>query len=103
MKTLIIDCDGVLYPEYQFPLSKEVKAIEFQAYSSNISKENYQKISNETKKRGEVGLFNFILNLCNKKMNSYNIFCQKVANSLDYSNIKRNEELYNLLVKASKK
>ena len=76
MKTLIIDCDGVLYPEYQFPLSKEIKAIELQAYANNISKEQYQKISNETLKRGEKGLFNFILNLCNKKMNAYNIFCQ---------------------------
>ena len=103
MKTLIIDCDGVLYPEYQFPLSKEVKAIELQAYTNNISKEDYQKISNETIKRGEQGLFNFILNLCNKKMNTYNIFCKKVADSFDYADIKRNDELYNLLLKASKK
>ena len=103
MKTLIIDCDGVLYPEYQFPLSKEIKAIELQAYANNISKEQYQKISNETLKRGEKGLFNFILNLCNKKMNAYNIFCKKVADSFDYADIERNDELYNLLLKASKK
>ena len=25
MKTLIIDCDGVLYPEFQFPLFKVIK------------------------------------------------------------------------------
>ena len=103
MKTLIIDCDGVLYPEYQFPLSKEIKEIELQAYANNISKEQYQKISNETLKRGEKGLFNFILNLCNKKMNAYNIFCKKVADSFDYADIERNDELYNLLLKASKK
>ena len=79
MKTLIIDCDGVLYPEYQFPLSKEIKAIEEQACANNISKENYQKISNETLKRGEQGLYNFILNLCNKNMNSYTIIINKSA------------------------
>ena len=102
MKTLIIDCDGVLYPEYQFPLSKEIKAIEEQAYANNISKENYQKISNETLKRGEQGLYNFILNLCNKNMNSYNIFCKKIVDSIDCK-IERNDELYNLLLKGAKK
>ena len=39
MKTLIIDCDGVLYPESQFPLYKVIKAIEKKAFSNNISKE----------------------------------------------------------------
>ena len=103
MKTLIIDCDGVLYPESQFSLSKEVKAIENIAYSNNISKEQYNKISKETIKRGEQGLFNFIFNLVHKNMDSYNIFCKTLAESLDYSGIKRDEELFNLLVKASKK
>ena len=36
-------------------------------------------------------------------MDKYNEFCKKVADSLDYSNIKRNDELFNLLLKASKK
>ena len=103
MITLIIDCGGVLYPERQFPLSKEIEAIEKYAYSINISKEEYQRISKETINRGEQGLYNFILNLVHKKMNSYNQFCRKVNESLDYSNIKRNDELYNLLLKVSKK
>ena len=103
MKTLIIDCGGVLFPERQFPLSKEIEAIEKYAYSINISKEEYQRISKETINRGEQGLYNFILNLVHKKMNSYNQFCRKVNESLDYSNIKRNDELYDLLLKASKK
>ena len=102
-KTLIIDCDGVLYPEYQFPLRLEINAIEKLAYLYNISKEDYQRISKETYERGEQGLFNFVLNLFNKNMNSYNEFCKKLADSLDYSNIKRNDQLYNLLLKTSKK
>ena len=36
-------------------------------------------------------------------MNTYNIFCKKVADSFDYADIERNDELYNLLLKASKK
>ena len=103
MKTLIIDCDGVLYPESQFPLYIVTKAIEKKAYSNNITKEEYNKISKQTIERGEQGLFNFVLNLCNKNMDSYNNFCKSLVDSLDYSRIKRNDELYNLLIKASKK
>ena len=103
MKTLIIDCGGVLFPDKQFPLSKEIEAIEKYAYSINISKEEYQRISKETINKGEQGLFNFILNLVHKNMNLYNEFCKNVVESLDYSNIKRNDELYNLLLKVSKK
>ena len=103
MKTLIIDCDGVLYPESQFPLYYIIKAIENLSKSYNISKEEYNKISKETKERNEQGLFNFVLNLCHKNMDLYNNFCKKLADLMDYSNIKRNNELYNLLIKASKK
>ena len=35
-------------------------------------------------------------------MDLYNNFCKKLADSMDYSNIKRNDELYNLLIKAVK-
>ena len=103
MKTLIIDCGGVLFPDSQFSLSKEIEAIEKVAYSYNISKEQYNKISKETKERDEQGLYNFVLNLVHKDMNLYNEFCKKVVDSLDYSGIKRNEELFNLLVEARKK
>ena len=103
MKTLIIDCDGVLYPESQFPLFKVIKTIEKQVNSYDINKEEYDKISKETKERGELGLYNFILNLCHKNMDLYNDFCKKLVDSMDYSGIKRNDELYNLLIKASKK
>ena len=36
-------------------------------------------------------------------MDSYNNFCKTLVDSLDYSGIKINDELYNLLIKASKK
>ena len=36
-------------------------------------------------------------------MDSYNNFCKTLVDSLDYSRIKRNDELYNLLIQASKK
>ena len=103
METLIIDCDGVLYPESQLPIYVLIKAVEKQAYAQNISKEEYKKKSKETKEKGEQGLFNFVLNLCNKNMDLYNEFCKKVVNSMNYDHIKRNDELFNLLIQTSKK
>ena len=93
----------MLYPGWQLPISKEVKAIENHAYSINISKEEYKKISKETINRGEQGLYNFVLNLVHKNMDLFNEFCKKVTESIDYSNIKRDDELYSLLLKVSKK
>ena len=52
METLIIDCDGVLYPESQLPIYVLIKAVEKQAYAQNISKEEYKK--NQKKQRKKV-------------------------------------------------
>ena len=105
MKTLIIDCDGVLYPGYMFPLSKEINALKNQAKLNNITEQEYNQISNETKKRGEEGLYNFILNLCGKDMDKFNKFCSNMINSIsqEYKNIKRDDELFELLLKTGKK
>ena len=48
MKTLIIDCDGELYPEYQFPLSKEVKAIEKETVICTILNQSTGEIEPST-------------------------------------------------------
>ena len=103
MKTLIIDCDGVLYPGYLQPISVIVSAMEKEAFSRNITLEQYKKVSEETIKRGEDGMFNFILNLVGKDMNLFDKFCKNMIDSIDYSNITRDDELYELLLKVSKK
>ena len=103
MKTLIIDCDGVLYPEYLLPVSELAKAIKNQAISNNITPEQYNKISYETKKRGEEGIFNFVLNLVGKNKDLFDKMCMNTINSLDYSKIKRDDELFELLLKIGKK
>ncbi len=103
MKTLILDCDGVLYPESQFPIYYLTKAIEKYAYSINISKEEFKNISKQTLKRGEQGLFNFVLNLVHKNIDSFNEFCNNMIELCNYNEIKRDDELFALLLKASKK
>ena len=102
MKTLILDCDGVLYPEYLQPISMLVSAMKKQALSNKITIEQYNKISAETIKRGEDGMFNFILNLVGKNMNLFDKFCKNMIDSIDYNNIKRDDELYKLLLKVGK-
>ena len=104
MKALILDCDGVLYPEYQVPLSKILSIMKNLAfYSYNITPENYEKISKETIEKKEEGMFNFIFNLMGKNMDLFHKFCKKMINLTDYSNIKRDDELFELLLKTSKK
>jgi len=103
MKTLILDCDGVLYSEWNFPLFDFIDSMEKYAYSINISKEEYEKISKETMNRGEQGLYNVIFNLVNKDIDKFNKFCKNVIDTLDYKDMKRDDELYNLLIEASKK
>ena len=104
MKTLIIDCDGVLYPEYMLPIYKIATSIKKQALSNNITEQEYNNISKETKKRGEEGLYNLVLNLCGKNMDSYNNFCNNMINSMsvEFNKIKRDDELYELLLKTGK-
>ena len=102
MKTLIIDCDGVLYPGHSDPISQLIAAMKKIALSNNITQEQYDKISNETKKRGEEGMYNFLLNLVGKDMNLFNKFAKSMVDYIDYSKIKRDDELYELLLKINK-
>ena len=103
MKTLIIDCDGVLYPEKYLPIYKIVKALKDQATAFNITKEEYNKISSETKKRKEEGIFNLAMNLVGKDKALFDKLCYNMIESIDYSKIKRDDELFELLLKVGKK
>ena len=73
------------------------------APSYNITEEEFNKIHQETKQRGEEGFYNFILNLVHKDMNKYNELCTKIIEACYYGNIKRDDELLNLLKKVGTK
>ena len=103
MKTLIIDCDGVLFPESQFKKSDMGKFLQKEFSSSDSQIEKYKKIYKETRERKEKGFFNFIFNLFDKDMTLFDNFCFNMFNSCDYSKIKRDDELFELLLKAVKK
>ena len=103
MKTLIIDCDGVLFPESQFKKSDMGEFLQTEFSSNNILKEKYIKLYKEIIIRKGQGFFNFIFNLFDKDMTLFDKFCFNMFKSLDYSKIKRDDELFELLLKVGQK
>ncbi|MDR1694158.1 MAG: HAD hydrolase-like protein [Lactobacillaceae bacterium] len=99
-KTLILDCDGVLYPISNIPLAEFVGAVKTVAAEFGISDEEYEKISEKTKAENSVGLFNFVYNLCGKDDVKMEKFNNRMVEVIDYSKIERDDELFNLLQSA---
>ncbi len=95
-QTLIVDCDGVLYPKEDLQLQEFVSAMNETILELGISKESYEKISSETKER-KPGMYNFVYALCNLSDEKYEAFCQKMTEKVDYSRLKRDESLFELL------
>ncbi|MFV0626527.1 MAG: HAD family hydrolase [Alphaproteobacteria bacterium] len=95
-QTLIVDCDGVLYPKESLQLQEFVSAMNETVLKFGISKENYEKISSETKDQ-KPGMYNFIYALCDSNDKKYADFCQEMTQKVDYSRIERDEPLFELL------
>lgn len=90
-KTLLFDCDGVLYPLYQLPTQKIVSAMkETYRQDLGLSGEEQQKISEETRQNNRLGMFNYIKAMCEYKNYDYDSFCAQMAERIDYSNIEYN-------------
>lgn len=102
-KTLIIDCDGVLYPSTDITMFDFVKAVKESANYFGITDEQYEKISQNTKASGSLGIFNFVYNLCNKDDNMQDEFNKKMVEHIDYSKIKEDKALLKLLNETQKK
>lgn len=98
-KTLIIDCDGVLYPISNIPTADIVSAVEVVAKEFNISEEKYKQTSEKTKREKAPGLVNFVYNLCNKDDEKVKAFNKRMTEVIDYSKIKRDDNLFQLLQK----
>ena len=71
-KTLLFDCDGVLYPLYQLPTQKIVLAMkETYRQDLGLSGDEQQKISEETRQNNRLGMFNYIKAMCKYKNYDY--------------------------------
>lgn len=102
-KMLVLDCDGVLYPLSDIPHSEFIDALRFALDSMGISRESFRKAMAESKAKGVHGIFNFALQVCRETNSSFEEFCRRFVGSINYSNIRPNPELYELLQKVGEK
>ena len=102
-KTLIIDCDGVLYPTSMLSLQEFVTAMK-DTYRNDLKIDGatQEKVSKETLAKNRLGMFNFINALCNEVGYDFDAFCLKMQEKTDYSKISRDDALFNLLCAEAK-
>lgn len=102
-KTLIIDCDGVLYPSSQLSLREFVAAMK-ETYRNDmkVSSEVQQEVSASTIEKKQLGMFNYIKAMCDKVNYSFPQFCYQMFEKVNYQNIERDDSLYRMLRVASR-
>lgn len=103
MRTLLFDCDGVLYPLTQLPIQNIVLAMkETYRQDLGLSGEEQQKISEETRQTNHLGMFNYIKAICEYKNYDFEKFCMQMAERIDYSNITYNRNLTQMIFRVAK-
>ena len=101
-KTLVIDCDGVLYPLSAIPTKKFLQAFRESIFHLGITTEQYEQASILTKSKKALGLFNFAKEICSDYSVDFDLLCKEFISRLDYSAISKDEELWTLLERAKK-
>ena len=102
-QTLIIDCDGVLYPASMLTLSEFVEAMKT-TYRQDlkVDSETQERVSQETIAANRLGMFNYINAMCLETGYDFDEFCLKMQEKIDYNKITPDKNLYNLLLKEAK-
>ena len=98
-KTLVLDCDGVIYPISDIPNEVFIRAFNDAIYALGISEEQYREASVRAKARKALGLFNFAREICQDFGVSFDKFCDEFVARLDYSPLKPDPELLALIYK----
>ncbi len=101
-KTLVLDCDGVLYPLSAIPNAEFVQAFKDTIFSLGIGEEQYQEASTRAKAKKALGLFNFAREICQDFGVSFEAFCDGFVAHLNYKNITRDDELLELIYEVQK-
>lgn len=102
-KTLIVDCDGVLYPTSQLDLQDFVSAMK-ETYRNDlqVTGDIQSKVSADTIKQERFGMFNYIKCMCEEVNYDFDLFCQQMFDRVDYGKINRDDELLTSLLSASR-
>jgi FMN phosphatase YigB (HAD superfamily) len=99
---LLIDVDGVLTNLNDVPIRSLVDAMQKTAQNRGIAEEEYLEKTDRAKySKIEPGIFNSVYRLVGKNLEEYELFCTEMFERVDYSNLKSNDKLYELLEKAS--
>ena len=102
-KTLIIDCDGVLYSAKDLTLKEFVEAMK-STYREDlkVSGEVQERVSQETLAKNQLGMFNYINAMCKETGYNFDDFCDKMFSKIDYSKIGRDDALFKALCAETK-
>ena len=101
-KTIIIDCDGVLYPASMLTLSEFVNAMKDTFHNDlQVDTDTQIRVSQQTIKKKHLGMFNYIKAMCQETGHSFDDFCLKMQEKIDYTKISRDDSLFALLSEAA--
>ncbi|EAY20529.1 hypothetical protein TVAG_239020 [Trichomonas vaginalis G3] len=100
-ETLLIDCDGVLFPESALPIAKITQSLKNAALKIGYSAADIKEARKKAEKNQELGLFNSIWELSGKDIERFESICSEAFKTIDYSKIISNRKLYDLLKNAS--
>ena len=102
-KTLIIDCDGVLYPASVLTLSEFVEAMK-STYRQDLKVDGktQERVSQETIAQNKLGMFNYINAMCVETGYNFDDFCHKMQEKVDYNKITPDKNLLNLLLREAR-
>ena len=103
IKALFIDCDGVLYDKAQCTYHDIVEVgLHTTMQQLHLSKDEYDQIRQDLKKRGIRGVFNTVLALCQKYHHPFDLFAAQMVGHTDYTRISPDATMLTLLKKVAK-
>lgn len=96
--TLILDCDGVLYPTSMLELKDFVSAMQKTFEQDYHFDEAFLKqVSEKTLRKNHLGMFNYIKAVCDEKDKSFQEFCRLMFSKVNYDQITEDRTLLNML------
>ncbi len=102
-KTLILDCDGVLYSNSLITLRDFVDAMKYTCrYEAKIDSSIQSHASQLTTQSKRFGMFNYIKELCVESGYSFEKFCHQMFSHIDYGKLPHDEYLLHLILNKKK-
>ena len=103
VQAVFVDCDGVLYDVDLLTYEEMVSACQMASKELGLSLDNFDEVRANLKQKGFHGLYNTVLKLCQAQNIAFEKIADRMVEMLDYSRIKPNPELLDLLQCVSQK